>query len=184
MISALLPRAAQLQVRRAHPPLCADFGFLCAPCCAPRAALLAHRFPIPRARPGRAAHRAQVTSGGDVRVVSGVGDKGTSCMQLSGGKGLGPDGGQRLAGLLREAPPPLLTSLVLRRPPSTSSLRLALSLSLSLSLSGRARAIPDWVRIVGHCPGPDEQLCPGDSVQVQEMPTPMHMLLRIRALLC
>ena len=44
----------------------------------------------------------QVSSGGDVRVVSGVGGKGISCMQLSGGTGLGPDGAQRLADLLRE----------------------------------------------------------------------------------
>ena len=51
---------------------------------------------------------------GDVRVVSGVGDKGTSRMQLSGGKGLGPDGARRLAELLLEAPPPLLASLQLR----------------------------------------------------------------------
>jgi hypothetical protein len=52
---------------------------------------------------------------GAVRLVSGVGGKGTSYMELSGGKGLGPDGAQRLAELLREAAPPLLTSLTLRR---------------------------------------------------------------------
>ncbi len=54
---------------------------------------------------------------GDVRIVSGVGNKGTSYMKLSGGKGLGPSGAKRLAGLLREAPPPLLASLNLRHLP-------------------------------------------------------------------
>ena len=56
----------------------------------------------------------QVYSDGDVRLVSGVGAKGTSYMTLSGGKGLGSDGAQRLAGLLQGAPPPLLCTLNLR----------------------------------------------------------------------
>jgi hypothetical protein len=56
----------------------------------------------------------QVTSGGDMLVVSGVGGKGTSRMTLSGGKGLGPDGAQRLADLLCEAPPPMLAEIDLR----------------------------------------------------------------------
>ena len=47
-------------------------------------------------------------------VVSGVGAKGTSYITLSGGEGLGPDGAQRLADLLRNASPPLLVSLGLR----------------------------------------------------------------------
>jgi hypothetical protein len=47
-------------------------------------------------------------------VVSGVGAKGTSFMELSGRKGLGPDGGKRLADLLHEAPPPLLVSIDIR----------------------------------------------------------------------
>jgi hypothetical protein len=55
----------------------------------------------------------QVSSGGVVELVSGVGAKGTSKMALSGGRGLGPEGATRLAGLLREAPP-LLDSLDLR----------------------------------------------------------------------
>ncbi len=46
-------------------------------------------------------------------LVSGVGAKGTSMMALSGGRGLGPEGATRLAGLLGEAPP-LLASLNLR----------------------------------------------------------------------
>jgi hypothetical protein len=47
-------------------------------------------------------------------MVSGAGAQGTSRMTLSGGKGLGPDGAQRLAELLREAPPPMLAALDLR----------------------------------------------------------------------
>ena len=47
-------------------------------------------------------------------MVSGAGAKGNSRMKLSGGKGLGPDGAQRLAELLREAPPPMLAALDLR----------------------------------------------------------------------
>ncbi len=58
----------------------------------------------------------QVGSGGDVEVVSGVGAKGTSRMTLSGGKGLGPDGAQWLAELLRVAPPPMLEAMDLRCP--------------------------------------------------------------------
>jgi hypothetical protein len=62
---------------------------------------------------------SQVDSSGDVQVVSGVGAKGTSYMELSGRKGLGPDGGKRLGGLLHEAP--LLTSLDLRHAPHTQT---------------------------------------------------------------
>ena len=54
-----------------------------------------------------------MSSRGAVEVVSGVGAKGTSKMALSGGRGLGPEGATRLAGLLREAPP-LLASLDIR----------------------------------------------------------------------
>ncbi len=49
-----------------------------------------------------------------MRVVSGMADKGTSYMKLSGGKGLGRVGAQLLANLLLEAPPALLYSLDLR----------------------------------------------------------------------
>ena len=35
-------------------------------------------------------------------------------MALSGGKGLGPSGAKRLADLLKESPPPMLTELCLR----------------------------------------------------------------------
>ena len=55
-----------------------------------------------------------MNSDGDVEVVSGAGSKGTSRMALSGGKGLGPEGAQRLAELLREAPPPMLEAMDLR----------------------------------------------------------------------
>jgi hypothetical protein len=62
----------------------------------------------------RVAGSGQVASGGDVCVVSGTGDKGTSRMTLSGGKPLGPDGAHRLADLLQMAPPALLASLDIR----------------------------------------------------------------------
>ena len=52
-------------------------------------------------------------SDGEVRVVSGVGGKGTSRMRLGGGRGLCPNGARRLADLLLD-PPPLLVSLQLR----------------------------------------------------------------------
>jgi hypothetical protein len=55
-----------------------------------------------------------VTSGGEVLVVSGVGAKGASRMTLSGGKGLGPDGAQRLADVLQKAPPAMLAVMDLR----------------------------------------------------------------------
>ena len=51
-----------------------------------------------------------------MEVVSGAGAKGTSRMTLSGGKGLGPEGAQRLAELLRKAPPPMLEAMDLRCP--------------------------------------------------------------------
>ncbi len=57
----------------------------------------------------------QVSSSGDVQVVSGFGAKGTSYMTLSGGKGLGPYEAQQLADLLQKDPPSLLASLTLRR---------------------------------------------------------------------
>ena len=50
-----------------------------------------------------------------MKLVSGVGAKGISSVALSGGRGLGPEGAARLADLLREAPPPLLASIDLRR---------------------------------------------------------------------
>ncbi len=49
-----------------------------------------------------------------MELVSGVGAKGTSVVDLIDGRGLGPEGARELAGLLTEAPPPLLTSLDLR----------------------------------------------------------------------
>ena len=49
-----------------------------------------------------------------VQLVSGAGAAGTSYLPLCGGGPLGPDGARRLAGLLREARPPLLTRLDLR----------------------------------------------------------------------
>ncbi len=49
-------------------------------------------------------------SNGCVKLVSGMGAKGISVMALSGGRGLGPVGATRLAGLLRNVPP-LLASL-------------------------------------------------------------------------
>ena len=56
----------------------------------------------------------QVYSDGDVRLVSGVGAKGTSYMTLGGGKGLGPDEAQQLARLLQKTQLPLLSTLDLR----------------------------------------------------------------------
>ena len=47
-------------------------------------------------------------------VVSGTGAGGTSCVPLSGGARLGPDGARRLADMLRAAAAPLLASLDLR----------------------------------------------------------------------
>ena len=71
---------------------------------------------------GVAGDAGQVGSDGAVRVVSGAGGKGTSRMALSGGKGLGTDGAQRLADMLKKAPPPLLASIDIRQlspcPPS------------------------------------------------------------------
>ncbi len=49
-----------------------------------------------------------------MKLVSGVGDKGTSTMTLSGGKGLGPEGALQLAKLFNKDLPQLLTSLNLR----------------------------------------------------------------------
>ncbi len=57
----------------------------------------------------------QVSSSGDVRVVSGVGAKGTSKMALGNGRGLGPEGATRLAETMREAPPMLLAKLDIRQ---------------------------------------------------------------------
>ncbi len=56
----------------------------------------------------------QVSPRGAIKLVSGVGAKGTSKMELSSGRGLGREGATRLAGLLREVPP-LLASLDLRQ---------------------------------------------------------------------
>ena len=108
-LSALLPRAAQLQVRRGDGWLGADARWRCGARGGVDGAVGegAER----TEGPTRGGMRGQVTSGGAVRVVSGVGAKGTSCMQLSGAHGLGPDGAQRLAALLQE-PPPMLLPLI------------------------------------------------------------------------
>ena len=114
VLAALLPRAAQV---KASPSSSHHVSVL-------------HRSPVcflsrplpslpacPWAECGKPpARRAcgQVGSGGDVAVVSGVGAKGTSSMALSGEKGLGPDGAERLAALLREAAPPMLEAMDLR----------------------------------------------------------------------
>ena len=63
---------------------------------------------------GVAGDAGQVGSDGAVRVVSGAGGEGTSRMALSGGKGLGPDGAQRLADLLQTGPSHMLASMDLR----------------------------------------------------------------------
>jgi len=85
------------------------------------------------------ASQLKVDMFGDVKLVSGVGAKGTSRMTLSGGKGLGPIGALRLAGLLREVPAPLLVGLDLRRrhhdPPTQPD-------TLHASRSGRKRHGP------------------------------------------
>ena len=108
VMAALLPRAAQIQVRRGQ----ALPGSTPGPCAISLRASLRRAW----GRTGdRVRHAAcQVSSGGDVKVVSGAGAKGTSWMRLSGGTGLGPDGAERLAELLREAPPPMLAALDLR----------------------------------------------------------------------
>ncbi len=49
-----------------------------------------------------------------VQLVGGAGAAGKSYLPLGGGAPLGPDGARRLAGLLCEARPPLLTRLDLR----------------------------------------------------------------------
>ena len=56
----------------------------------------------------------QVSRDGDVRLVSGMGAKGTSAMTLSKERGLGCEGATRLADTMREAPPMLLTKLDIR----------------------------------------------------------------------
>ena len=56
----------------------------------------------------------QVSRDGVVKLVSGVGAKGTITMALSEGRGLGREGATRLAALMREAPPMLLTKLDIR----------------------------------------------------------------------
>ncbi len=115
VLAALLPRAAALKVSAPSPPAPALSPCAGAPWSASRSAPR-------RCAPtdggcgvaGRGAAGPQVSPDGGVAVVSGVGAKGTSRMALSGGRGLGPEGAGRLAGLLREAPPPLLASLNLR----------------------------------------------------------------------
>jgi hypothetical protein len=58
----------------------------------------------------------QVDSDGRVKLVSGATPDGTSNMRLSGKKGLGPGGAQRLADLLYTNPPEFLAKLSLRHP--------------------------------------------------------------------
>ena len=55
-----------------------------------------------------------MSSDGEVRVVSGVGGKGTSKMGLGNGRGLGDEGATRLAETMREAPPVMLARLDIR----------------------------------------------------------------------
>ncbi len=85
------------------------------PVCSPHSSRACSRLPATRCA-------GQVGSSGGIWLVSGVGAKGTSAMTLSGGRGLGPDGAQRLAELLQKAPPPLLTSLSLRLLPPLPTL--------------------------------------------------------------
>jgi hypothetical protein len=53
-------------------------------------------------------------------MLSGLGGKGTSRMELSGGKGRGPYHAERLADLLRQSPPPMLAELKLWCLPSNT----------------------------------------------------------------
>ena len=92
LIRALLPRAVRLQVR--------SISMLVKPCISERG-------------PSHSAHAWQVDSQGGVAVAVG-GEGAIRLPTLSGGKGLGPNGAQRLAELLREAPPPMLAALDLR----------------------------------------------------------------------
>ncbi len=112
VLSALLPRASILQVSASFPlSLSCSAGVYFAP-----AMSIAHAVPGTAAEAfrGETVCIRQVSGTGDVRLVSGVGGEGTSRMRLSGGKGLGDDGARRLAELLLEARPPLLSSLDLR----------------------------------------------------------------------
>ena len=107
VMRALLPRAALLEVPLPQPDVSRSPR-------RPLRAAVAVAGPISRFA---ARCSGQLKPSGDVLVVSGVGAKGASSMRLSGGKGLGPDGAQRLADLLREAPPPMLESMDLRCAP-------------------------------------------------------------------
>ncbi len=64
----------------------------------------------------RGAACPQVSSKGLITLVSGVGAKGTSTIQLGGGRGLGPKGATRLADTLQATKPTLLSYLDLRKP--------------------------------------------------------------------
>jgi hypothetical protein len=60
------------------------------------------------------AGRAWRGQGAVMSLVSGVEAEGMSCLPLSGGAPLGPDGAFQLAKVLRESRPALLTELDLR----------------------------------------------------------------------
>ncbi len=114
LLAALLPRTATLQARLPPPP--AGPPSLAGP----RLDLAAWAARLARVTRTRTRSRCvrrvvlQVSGSGRVAAVSGVGAKGTSALQLAGGRALGPDGARRLAEVLRTAPPPLLASLDLR----------------------------------------------------------------------
>ncbi len=85
-----------------------------------------------------------------MQLVSGVGAKGISSVALSGGRGLGPEGAVRLAGLLGETHPPLLSTLNLRQTiffqfSVSASLSCSVSNALMLSLASSSFAAPNLI---------------------------------------
>jgi hypothetical protein len=115
VLAALLPRTAALEVTGSCPPVCLPTQFVFA-------RLVRHAGRLRRPATDAMCRGAvlyaaswQVSSDGRLALVSGLRPRGTSTMALSGGRGLGPEGARRLACLLREAPPPLLSSLNLRQ---------------------------------------------------------------------
>jgi hypothetical protein len=102
VLTAMLPNTAALEVSCLAPPAKQIFS------------LCISNMPSEHTSGGGGSWRRQVSSTGIVKLESSVGDKGTSTMALSGGKGLGPDGARRLADMFCSAPPLFLASLKLR----------------------------------------------------------------------
>jgi hypothetical protein len=114
VLAALLPRTAETQVPPLPdpPPLVPIAAELCG------ARLCASCAWCGLASSGG---EWQVSRDGNVRLVSGVGAKGTSVMALGYRRGLGHEGTTWLAETMREAPPRMLTKLDIRQCLLTSS---------------------------------------------------------------